>query len=286
MRQLKITQQITQRAEESINRYFQEVSKYTLLSVDEEVELAARIKNNDESALEKLVVTNLRFVISVAKQYQNNGLSFPDLINEGNLGLIKAAHKFDASRGFKFISYAVWWIRQSIIQAISEQTRTVRLPLNRINSIKKIARSISALEQELERTPTHHEIAMISEMTETDVDMAVAMGRSVLSFDMPFASDSDSDLTLLDLIGSDGLPAPDSSLMTDSIIYNLQRAVQKLPEREGDIITKSFGLNSSQVHSLHDIAELYEMSTERIRQIRSSGLVKLKRMLKDKLSEI
>lgn len=286
MRQLKITQQITQRSEESINRYFQEVSKYSLLSVEEEVELAARIKNNDESALEKLVVTNLRFVISVAKQYQNNGLSFSDLINEGNLGLIKAARKFDASRGFKFISYAVWWIRQSIIQAISEQTRTVRLPLNRINSIKKIARSTSTLEQELERAPTSQEIAALSEMSEYEVDMAVAMGRSVLSFDMPFGGDSDSDLTLLDLVGSDGLPAPDSSLMNDSVIHNLQRAVQKLPEREGDIITKSFGLNYSQVHSLHDIAEIYEMSTERIRQIRSSGLVKLKRMLKDKLSEI
>lgn len=286
MRQLKITQQITLRSEESISRYFQEVSKYPLLSADEEVELASRIKNKDDDALEKLVLANLRFVISVAKQYQNHGLSFSDLINEGNVGLIKAAGKFDATRGFKFISYAVWWIRQSIIQAISEQTRTVRLPLNRLTSINKITKSIPYLEQELERYPTHEEIANYVGIPEADVGIAIAGGRSVLSFDMPFANDSGSDLTLYDLVSSDNLPAPDGELLTDSVVRNIKRAVAKLPEREGDIITKSFGLDSTQVHSLHDIAHLYNMSSERIRQIRSKGLITLKRILKDKLPEL
>ncbi|MFO7864451.1 MAG: RNA polymerase sigma factor RpoD/SigA [Salinivirgaceae bacterium] len=286
MRQLKITQQITLRSEESINRYFQEVSKYEMISADEEVELAGRIKNKDDAALERLVLANLRFVISVAKQYQNHGLSFSDLINEGNVGLIKAAGKFDATRGFKFISYAVWWIRQSIIQAISEQTRTVRLPLNRLTSINKISKSIPYLEQELERYPTDEEIALYVGIPVLDVAIANRSGKKSVSFDMPVSNDASSDLTLYDLVESNNTPSPDMQLLSDSIVKNIKRAVAKLPDREGDIITKSFGLDSSKVYSLHDIARLYGMSSERVRQIRSKGLVSLRRLLKNKLPEL
>lgn len=280
MRQLKITKQITQRTEDSINRYFQEISKYPMITAEEEVELSMRIKTGDTNALEKLVLANLRFVISVAKQYQNQGLSFPDLINEGNVGLVKAAEKFDETRGFKFISYAVWWIRQSIIQAISEQTRIVRLPLNRLSSINKITKAIPYLEQELEREPTDEEIADYLELSDIEVRTANDIKKRQVSFDMPLSQDGDNDFNLYDVVQTGSIPSPDSKIMNESVAENISRALNKLSPREAAILTMSFGLSSTQCFSLHDIALKYEMSTERVRQIRSNGLLKLKQLLK------
>jgi RNA polymerase primary sigma factor len=280
MRQLKITKQITQRTEESVSRYFQEITKYPMISADEEVELAMRIRNGDDEALEKLVVANLRFVVSVAKQFQNQGLSFPDLINEGNLGLVKAAKKFDETRGFKFISYAVWWIRQSIIQALSEQTRTVRLPLNRLSSIKKISRAIPYLEQQLEREPTDHEIAEYLELTNDEVRFANDIKKRQISFDMPLSPEGDNEFNLYDLVQTGNIPSPDNKIMHESVMTNIKRALNKLTEREADILIMSYGLGSTPIYTLHDIALKFRMSSERVRQIRSKGLLKLKLMLK------
>ncbi|HUS86016.1 MAG TPA: RNA polymerase sigma factor RpoD/SigA [Bacteroidales bacterium] len=282
MRQLKITKQITQRTEESIVHYFQEISKYSMITAEEEVELSGRIRKGDVDALEKLVVANLRFVISVAKQYQNQGLSFPDLINEGNLGLVKAAKKFDETRGFKFISYAVWWIRQSIIQAISDQTRIVRLPLNRISSINKIRKAIPYLEQEFEREPTDAEIAEYLDLTNDEVKMANDIKKRQVSFDMPLSQDADNDFSLYDFVQTGSIPSPDSNIMKESVVTNINRALEKLTEREATILTMSFGLRSSPIYSLNDIALKYDMSSERVRQIRSRGLYKLKILLKGK----
>jgi RNA polymerase primary sigma factor len=284
MRQLKITKQITQRTEGSISRYFQEISKYPMITADEEVELTMRIKSGDDIALEKLVVANLRFVISVAKQYQNQGLSFSDLINEGNVGLVKAAKKFDETRGFKFISYAVWWIRQSIIQAISDQTRIVRLPLNRLSSINKITKAIPYLEQEFEREPTIAEIADYLELTSEEVKLANDIKMHQISFDMPLSNNGDNDFSLYDVVHSEDSPAPDSNSLNESLKTNINRALSKLSKREADILTMSFGLEDTQSASLHDIALKFDMSSERVRQIRSKGLLKLKVMLKGKHS--
>ena len=279
MRQLKITKQITQRTDESINRYFQEINKYEMISAEEEVELSMRIHKGDDSALEKLVLANLRFVISVAKQYQNQGLSFPDLINEGNVGLVKAAKKFDETRGFKFISYAVWWIRQSIIQAISEQTRIVRLPLNRLSSINRISKVIPFLEQELEREPTDTEIADYLELSFEEVSTARDINKRQLSLDMPLSNDGSSEITMYDFIQTGNVPSPDTKLVNESMTINIGRALNKLSKREADILSLSYGLNNTEVHSLHDIAIKYDMSSERIRQIRTRGLLKLKYLL-------
>lgn len=213
MRQLKITKQITHRTGESINRYFQEISKYPILSAEEEVELTIRIKKGDQVALEKLIVANLRFVVSVAKQYQNQGLSFSDLINEGNVGLVKAAKKFDETRGFKFISYAVWWIRQSIVQAISEQTRIVRLPLNRLSTINKVSRAIPYLEQEFEREPNDDEIAGFLEMNHDEVNIANNIKLRHVSFDKPLSHDGESDFSLYDFVQTGNIPSPDNNLI-------------------------------------------------------------------------
>ncbi|MBN2347987.1 MAG: RNA polymerase sigma factor RpoD/SigA [Bacteroidales bacterium] len=282
MRQLVITQQITQRNEESINRYFQEITKYSMISAEEEVELSTRIKKGDKDALEKLVVANLRFVVSVAKQYQNKGLSFSDLINEGNFGLVKAAKKFDATRGFKFISYAVWWIRQSIIQALSNQTRIVHLPLNRISAINKIARAVPLLEQEFEREPTDTEISEFLELSDQEVQYANHIKKRQISFDKPLNSDGESDFSLYDLVQAGNIPSPDNTMMKESIETDINRALKKLSSREGSILTMSFGLFNTQACSLHDIALKFGMSSERIRQIRSRGLSKLKNLLKEK----
>lgn len=282
MRQLKITKQITQRNEESISRYFQEINKYDMITAEEEVELSVRIRNGDAVALEKLVVSNLRFVISVAKQFQNHGLSFSDLINEGNVGLLKAAKRFDETRGFKFISYAVWWIRQSIIQAISDQTRIVRLPLNRLSSISKISKAIPLLEQEFEREPTNAEIAEYLDITSEEVEMTNSIKNRQVSFDKPLAHDGDSDFTLYDLVQTGNIKSPDTSLLNESVLTNIQRALKKLPVREADILTMSFGLSRTQAHSLHEIAQAFDISSERVRQLRSSGLGRLKKMLKGK----
>lgn len=282
MRQLKITQQITQRTGDSVNRYFQEVSKYPMITPEEEIELTSRIKKGDQAALEKLVVANLRFVISVAKQYQNQGLSFSDLINEGNIGLVKAAQKFDETRGFKFISYAVWWIRQSITQAISENTRVVRLPLNRQSSINKIKRAANYLEQKYEREPSDDEIAEYLELSKDEVKYIKSIKRHQISFDQPLSPNDDSGYSLYDVVHTGSTHAPDKEVMHESIATNIQRALKKLSEREADVLTLSFGLNKHQPYSLHDIAEKYDISSERVRQIKSNGLSKLKNMLKEK----
>ncbi|MFW6371815.1 MAG: sigma-70 family RNA polymerase sigma factor, partial [Bacteroidota bacterium] len=247
MRQLKITKQITRRGEESINRYFQDINKYSMISAEEEVELSVRIKQGDEAALNKLVLANLRFVISVAKQYQDQGLSFPDLINEGNVGLVKAAKKFDETRGFKFISYAVWWIRQSIIQAISEQTRIVRLPLNKLASINKITKAIPYLEQELGREPTDAELAEHLDLSSEEVEIANSIKKRQISFDMPLSNDESSDFNLYDLVQTGNIPSPDNEVMFESMTINIQRALNKLSKRESDVLTLSFGLSNTPV---------------------------------------
>ncbi|MDZ7738003.1 MAG: RNA polymerase sigma factor RpoD/SigA [Bacteroidales bacterium] len=284
MRQLVITKQLTPRNEESINRYFSEISNYPMVTADEEVELSARIKKGDNAALDKLVLANLRFVISVAKQYQNQGLSLPDLINEGNIGLVKAARLFDASRGFKFISYAVWWIRQSIVQAISDQTRIVRLPLNRIAAINKIRKAVPHLEQMFEREPTDEEIADFLDVKDENVETANRIKSRQISFDMPLSRDGESDFSLYDTVQNDSMPSPDNQLMNESVLINIRRALAKLNHREAAILSLSFGLDSNATWSLQDIADKYEMSSERVRQIRSNGLSKLKNMLKDNMA--
>lgn len=280
MRQLKITQQITQRNEQSTVRYFQDINKYSLITAEEEVSLSIRIRGGDTVALEKLVVANLRFVVSVAKQYQNQGLSFPDLINQGNLGLVKAAQKFDETRGFKFISYAVWWIRQSIMEAVSEHTRIVRLPLNRISSINKISKAIPFLEQQLEREPTNSEIAKYLEMSLEEVETANSIKKKQISFDKPLINDGESDFSLYDIIQNEDFPTPDNHLIDESVRTNIQRAIRKLTEREAGVLTMCYGLNNSTVLSLYDIANSYGTSTERIRQIKNSALIKLRNLLK------
>jgi RNA polymerase primary sigma factor len=282
MRSLKITQQITQRTEQSVNLYFQEINKYPMISVDEEVELSVRIHKGDEEALQKLVRANLRFVISVAKQYQNQGLSFSDLINEGNVGLVVAARKFDETRGFKFISYAVWWIRQSIMQAIAQQTRTVRLPLNRLSSIHKITKAITNLEQQYQREPTNSELADYLEVNEEVIATNNSIKHRQVSFDKPLNTNTESDFSLYDLVQSDNIPAPDKELLLDSLKINLHRALSKLSIKEAEIISLSYGLNKNKVHSLSEIALLMGISTERVRQIRSYGLQKMKQLLKNK----
>ena len=282
MRQLKITQQITRRDENSVNRYFQEVNKFPMVSVEEETALSLRIRKGDEKALQKLVEANLRFVISVAKQYQNQGLSFADLINEGNLGLVKAAGKFDETRGFKFISYAVWWIRQSIIQAISEQTRIVRLPLNRVSSINKISKAIPFLEQQLEREPTNHEIAAYLEVNENLISDNNQIKQRQVSFDKPLVVSGESDFSLYDIIEADSEPSPDNELVKESLRIDLSRAMKNLSDRENKIISMSFGLNNTEEFTLQDIAINLDMSGERVRQIRNMGLLKIKKILSGK----
>ena len=280
MRQLKIIKQITRRDEASISRYFLDMNKYPMISAEEEVELAQRIREGDDEALEKLVLANLRFVISVAKQFQDNGLSLPDLINEGNLGLVRAAKQFDETKGFKFISYAVWWIRQSIIQAISNHTRIVRLPINQLSRINKIRKAIPQLEQMFEREPTQEEIAGFLDLSDAEVSLSHHIQKPQVSLDIPLMSDSDNDFNLYDVIQTENLPSPDTGLLRESDITNIHRVLRKLSERESGIIIRSFGLCGEHAHSLRDLAEEYNMTTERIRQIRSAALVKLKILLR------
>jgi len=253
-----------------------------MITAEEEVELTILIRGGDEDALRKLVLANLRFVISVAKQYQNKGLSFSDLINEGNFGLVKAAKRFDETRGFKFISYAVWWIRQSIMQAISEQTRIVRLPLNRLSSIKKISSAGSQLEQEFEREPTETEIADFLDLSEDEVSVANRIKSRQVSFDKPLSGNNDNDFSLYDFIQTGNIPAPDNGVMQESMLINIHRALNKLSSMEANILTMYFGLFSSPYYSLSDIASTYDMTPERIKQIRKKGLDKLKIILKGK----
>lgn len=281
MRQLKITKQVTNRDTPSLDKYLQEIGKVSLLTPDEEADLAKKIKKGDEKALNKLIKANLRFVVSVSKQYQNQGLSLSDLINEGNLGLIKAAQRFDETRGFKFISYAVWWIRQSILQALAEQARIVRLPLNRIGSINKVNRVFSTLEQEYEREPTQDEIAKALELAPKEVKDSLHNAARHVSIDSPLSSEETG--SLHDLLQSKDVPNPDHELMHESLRNEIERSLQTLTEREADIIRYYYGLNSKHAHTLEEIAEIFELTRERVRQIKEKAIKRLKNTTRSKI---
>ena len=265
MRQLKITQSITNRESQSLDKYLHEIGKVDLISAEEEVILAQKIRQGDQAALERLTKTNLRFVVSVAKQYQNQGLTLGDLINEGNLGLIKAAKRFDETKGFKFISYAVWWIRQSILQAIAEQSRIVRLPLNQVGSLSKIGKAYSRLEQEFEREPSPDELAEILETTVDKVSDTLSNSGRHVSMDAPFVQGEEN--TLLDVLENTDTPVTDSILIGESLSEEIRRALSTLTEREREIITLFFGLGSQQPLSLEEIGEQFNLTRERVRQI-------------------
>jgi RNA polymerase primary sigma factor len=280
MRQLKISKQITNRESQSLDKYLQEIGKVDLLTPDEEVDLAKRIRDGDQLALEKLTKANLRFVVSVAKQYQNQGLSLGDLINEGNLGLIKAAQRFDETRGFKFISYAVWWIRQSILQALAEQSRIVRLPLNRVGSLNKISKTFSALEQKFEREPSPDELADVLEVTTAEVvDTMKISGRHV-SMDAPFVQGEEN--SLLDVLENDLDDKPDDGLMNDSLRREVQRALSTLTHREADVISLYFGLNGEHSMTLEEIGEKFSLTRERVRQIKEKAIRRLRHTSRSK----
>jgi len=280
MRQLKISKQITNRESQSLDKYLQEIGKVDLLTPEEEVTLAKKIKEGDQVALEKLTKANLRFVVSVAKQYQNQGLSLGDLINEGNLGLIKAAQRFDETRGFKFISYAVWWIRQSILQALAEQSRIVRLPLNRVGSLNKISRTFSELEQKFEREPSPEELAEVLELTESEVvDTMKNSGRHI-SVDAPFVQGEEN--SLLDVLDNGEEDTPDSALMSDSLRREVQRALSTLTKREADVISLYFGLDNNQSFTLEEIGAKFSLTRERVRQIKEKAIRRLRHTSRSK----
>ena len=280
MRQLKITKSITNRESASLDKYLQEIGKEDLITVEEEVELAQRIRKGDQRALEKLTRANLRFVVSVAKQYQNQGLSLPDLINEGNLGLIKAAEKFDETRGFKFISYAVWWIRQSILQALAEQSRIVRLPLNQVGSLNKINKAFSRFEQEHERRPSPEELAETLDLpAEIVADTLRVSGRHI-SVDAPFVEGEDN--SLLDVLVNDDSPVADKTLINESLSTEVERALATLTERERDIIRLFFGINCQEM-TLEEIGEKFGLTRERVRQIKEKAIRRLRHSSRSKL---
>ncbi|MEI6488875.1 MAG: sigma-70 family RNA polymerase sigma factor [Bacteroidota bacterium] len=283
MRQLKITKQVTNRETASLDKYLQEIGRVELITADEEVELAKKIRLGDHFALERLTKSNLRFVVSVAKQYQNQGLSLPDLINEGNLGLIKAAQRFDETRGFKFISYAVWWIRQSILQALAEQSRIVRLPLNKIGSINKINKTFSKLEQEFEREPSASEIAFLLEIPEEDVNDSFKITGRHVSMDAPLSNSEDNSNTMYDLIESSNLDSPEISLINESLKREIDRALRTLPSREAEIIRCFFGLNTENALTLEEISEKFGLTRERVRQIREKAIKHLKQTSRSKI---
>ena len=281
MRQLKITKQVTNRETASLDKYLQEIGKVDLITAEEEVELAQRIKAGDEIALDKLTKANLRFVVSVAKQYQNQGLTLPDLINEGNLGLIKAAQRFDETRGFKFISYAVWWIRQSILQALAEQSRIVRLPLNKIGSINKINKTYAFLEQAHERAPSAEEIAKELDMTINDVKESLKNSGRHVSMDAPLIDGEDSNM--YDVLRSDESPSPDTELMMESLRKEIRRALDTLTPREADVISSYFGLNKGHAMTLEEIGEKFDLTRERVRQIKEKAVRRLKHTSRSKI---
>ena len=281
MRQLKITKQVTNRETASLDKYLQEIGKVDLITADEEVELAQRIKAGDQTALEKLTKANLRFVVSVAKQYQNQGLTLPDLINEGNLGLIKAAKRFDETRGFKFISYAVWWIRQSILQALAEQFRIVRLPLNKIGSINKINKMFAFLEQENERPPSAEEIAKKLDMTVNDVKESMKNSGRHVSMDAPLIEGEDSNL--YDVLNSGESPNPDKKLLHESLRIEINRALETLTPREADVVKLYFGLGEHQPMTLEEIGETFDLTRERVRQIKEKAIRRLKHTSRSKI---
>lgn len=280
MRQLKISKQITNRESQSLDKYLQEIGRVDLLTPDEEVTLAKRIKEGDQVALEKLTKANLRFVVSVAKQYQNQGLSLGDLINEGNLGLIKAAQRFDETRGFKFISYAVWWIRQSILQALAEQSRIVRLPLNRVGSLNKISKTFSELEQKFEREPSPEELADVLEVTVSEVVDTMKISGRHISMDAPFVQGEEN--SLLDVLENDGEEKPDSGLMNDSLRKEVQRSLSTLSQREADVVALYFGLNGEHSMTLEEIGEKFNLTRERVRQIKEKAIRRLRHASRSK----
>ena len=281
MRQLKITKQVTNRETASLDKYLQEIGKVDLITAEEEVELAQRIKEGDEIALEKLTKANLRFVVSVAKQYQNQGLTLPDLINEGNLGLIKAAKRFDETRGFKFISYAVWWIRQSILQALAEQSRIVRLPLNKIGSINKINKMYAFLEQANERVPSAEEIAKELDMTVSDVKESMKNSGRHVSMDAPLVEGEDSNL--YDVLKSGESPNPDKGLLHESLKTEIERALETLTPREADVVGLYFGLAEQHAMTLEEIGETFDLTRERVRQIKEKAIRRLKHTSRSKI---
>ncbi|MBC8315430.1 MAG: sigma-70 family RNA polymerase sigma factor [Bacteroidetes bacterium] len=281
MRQLKIIKQVTNRETASLDKYLQEIGKVELITADEEVSLAQRIKQGDHSALEKLTKANLRFVVSVSKQYQNQGLSLPDLINEGNLGLIKAAQRFDETRGFKFISYAVWWIRQSILQALAEQSRIVRLPLNKIGSINKINKAYAKLEQEHEREPNIQEIAKLLEISENEVKESMKNAGRHVSMDAPLIQDEDN--TMYDVLKGEENTTPENGLLYESLKQEIERAVSTLTQREADVIRLYFGLNGSHPMTLEEIGEKFDLTRERVRQIKEKAIRRLKHTSRSKI---
>ncbi|WP_294594766.1 sigma-70 family RNA polymerase sigma factor [uncultured Rikenella sp.] len=279
MRQLKITKSITNRESASLDKYLQEIGREDLITVEEEVELAQRIKKGDQEALEKLTKANLRFVVSVAKQYQNQGLTLPDLINEGNLGLIKAAEKFDETRGFKFISYAVWWIRQSILQALAEQSRIVRLPLNQVGSLNKINKAFARFEQENERTPSPEELAKVLDLPKEKVADTLRVSGRHVSVDAPFAEGEDN--SLLDVLVNNDSPNADRSLINESLSTEVDRALSTLTERERDIVKYFFGIGTAEM-TLEEIGEQFGLTRERVRQIKEKAIRRLRHSSRSK----
>lgn len=274
MRQLKITKQITNRESQSLDKYLQEIGRIDLITSEEEVQLAVRIRAGDEIAIQKLTNANLRFVVSVAKQYQNNGLTLGDLINEGNLGLIKAASRFDETRGFKFISYAVWWIRQSILQALAEQARIVRLPLNRVSSLNKLSRTFSALEQKFQREPSYEELSQSLGVTEDEVMLSYEISSRHLSLDAPFVNGEEN--SLLDTLTNSNEVTPETKLMVDSLQGEVARALATLTARESDIICYYYGLNGVESLTLEEIGDKFNITRERVRQIKEKATTRLK----------
>ncbi|MFM7431841.1 MAG: RNA polymerase sigma factor RpoD/SigA [Flammeovirgaceae bacterium] len=280
MRQLKISKQITIRESQSLDKYLQEIGKVDLITSEVEVELAKRIREGDQVALEKLTKANLRFVVSVAKQYQNSGLTLGDLINEGNLGLIKAAKRFDETRGFKFISYAVWWIRQSIMQALAEQSRIVRLPLNRVGSLTKISKTFSDLEQKFQREPSTEEVAEVIGVTNEEVLANMKVSGRHVSMDAPFVNGEEN--SLLDVLSDANASTPDSELMSDSLTREVQRALATLTEREAQVLSLYFGLNRTEAMTLEEIGEEFNLTRERVRQIKEKATRRLRHTSRSK----
>ncbi|WP_040281276.1 sigma-70 family RNA polymerase sigma factor [Psychroserpens damuponensis] len=281
MRQLKITKQVTNRESKSLDKYLQDISKLPMITAEEEVELAQRIREGDQIALDKLTTANLRFVVSVAKQYQNQGLTLPDLINEGNAGLVKAAKRFDETRGFKFISYAVWWIRQAILQALAEQSRIVRLPLNKIGSINKINKAFSFLEQTHQRPPSAQEIAQELDMTVSEVKQSLKNSGRHLSMDAPLKEGETS--SLYDVVKSGESPNPDNQLMKESLNVEINRALDTLSQKESDVIRLNFGLSDEPPMTLDEIGATFDLTRERVRQIREKGIKRLRQDSKSKI---
>jgi RNA polymerase primary sigma factor len=278
---MRITKQFTNRESQSLDKYLQEIGKVELLTLEKEIDLAVKIRRGDPKALEDLTKANLRFVVSVAKQYQNQGLSLGDLINEGNVGLIKAAKRFDETRGFKFISYAVWWIRQSILQALAEQSRIVRLPLNRVGALNKIGKAYSNLEQEFEREPNALEIAQELDMDVTEIADTLKISGRHISMDAPFTQGEEN--RLLDIIESEELPNPDSGLMTESLKTEIERALSSLSERESEVIKLYFGLNKEHSLTLEEIGERFNLTRERVRQIKEKAIRRLRHASRSKI---